>query len=252
MINAPLPVNVEIAYEDDSMVGVVKPYGMIVNNADTSRNEFTLEDWARKNIKYQKSSANDDKNSDFYNRAGIVHRLDKETSGILLIAKSEDVFKDLQRQFKERVVEKTYIALCHGKFPEEANISIPVGRLPWNRMRFGILPEGRNSITDFKLVSLYKDPDKKNEILSYIKAFPKTGRTHQIRVHLQYAGYPIYADILYAGRKVARDDRRRLPRHFLHAKEISFDHPVTKKKITIASDLPIDLSQFLNTLEKIS
>lgn len=238
-----------IIFEDKSMAAVEKPYGMIVNNADTSRHEYTLQDWVKENINLDKKSV--DKDSDFYLRDGVVHRLDKETSGIILIAKNEKTFKNLQSQFKNREVEKCYLALCHGEFSEEGKVVVPVGRLPWNRMRFGVIPKGKNAETDFKLQSVYKDPDDKSLKLSLVRAYPKTGRTHQIRVHLQYINHPIYSDILYSGRKISRRDRKRLSRHFLHAAEISFNHPNTNERISISSDLPDDLSEFINTLKKL-
>lgn len=241
--------DVAISYEDDDLFCVVKPYGMIVNNADTSRNEFTLQDWVDIRLKDLGISIEND-GSDFFKRSGIVHRLDKETSGVLLIAKNRESFEALQLQFKERRVEKTYVAVCHGVFPEEANISVPVGRLPWNRMRFGVVPSGRSAVTDFKLIDIYSDPDRKGEKLSYINAYPKTGRTHQIRVHLQYSGHPIYSDELYAGRKIGNLDRKRLNRHFLHAKKITFDHPITKKRLSVDSELTKELIDFLKQLTK--
>lgn len=240
----------EIVFEDESLIAVVKPFGMIVNNADTSRHAFTLQDWAIENIKDQKAKIKKSKESDFSSRAGIVHRLDKETSGVILIAKNEEVFKELQSQFKARAVEKTYVALCHGELMGEGSVSVPVGRLPWNRMRFGVVPEGRSATTVFKPVEIYEDPDDKKQKLTLINVHPKTGRTHQIRVHMQYLGHPIYSDSLYAGRKVALRDRKRLARHFLHAKDISFFHPPTHKKITVFSELPQDLQKFLSSLRK--
>ncbi len=248
MIDINKSSEVQIAYEDDDMAAVIKPYGMIVNNADTSRHEYTLQDWVKENLSIKKDKSDDA--SDFFLRDGMVHRLDKETSGVLLVAKNEKVFVSLQKQFKEREVEKVYVALVHGQFPERANITAPVGRLPWNRMRFGIVPDGRSAVTDFKLEKLYIDPDDPKSKLSLVKAFPKTGRTHQIRVHLQYAGFPIYSDALYAGRKVSSRDRKRLGRHFLHAKEITFLHPESHETMHIISKLTDDLSGFLKILEK--
>jgi len=249
----------EIIFEDDYLVAVVKPYGMIVNRADTSRYEYTLQDWAISNIKYQlqlnRSQISNIKNieeSDFMKRSGIVHRLDKETSGIILVAKNEKVFKELQRQFKAREVKKTYAALCHGEIGSGGSVSVPIGRLPWNRMRFGVVPDGRSATTDFRPENIYQDPDDKNSKLTLVNVFPKTGRTHQIRVHMQYLGNPVYSDILYAGRKIAVRDRKRLGRHFLHAQKISFIHPQNGKKTTIASGLPEDLSSFLNSLQKLN
>ena len=242
----------KVIAEDDSIVAVVKPYGMIVNNADTSHNAYTLQDWAIENIKYQISKTKNIEESDFIKRSGIIHRLDKETSGIILIAKNENAFKELQRQFKEREVEKTYTALCHGQLMSDGSVSVPVGRLPWNRMRFGVVPEGRSATTDFRPEGIFRDPDDKNLKLTLVNAYPKTGRTHQIRVHMQYLGNPIYSDTLYAGRKVSVRDRKRLGRHFLHARKISFFHPVSHKRITISSDLPEDLQNVLDLLEKLN
>lgn len=234
----------EIIFEDESLLVIVKPYGMIVNNADTSRHEYTLQDWVEENFGIKKEE------SDFAKRAGIVHRLDKETSGVLLIGKNEEVFKSLQNQFKERSIEKIYTALCHGSIKSSGSVSVPVGRLPWNRMRFGVVPDGRTATTDFKPGSIYQDPDDKNLQLTLLSVFPKTGRTHQIRVHMQYLGHPIYSDSLYAGRKISSRDRKRLARHFLHAQKISFTHPITSERVNIASDLPSDLQGFLDSLNK--
>src|ERR1035437_3035315 len=125
---------IKVIYEDDNILVVNKPSGVIVNKADTTKGEFTVQDWLeqgqRANCYIKPSGAEE---SDFYNRAGIVHRIDKETSGILVVAKKLASFENLQAQFKERKVEKTYLALAHGNVvPEVGEISVPVGRLPWN------------------------------------------------------------------------------------------------------------------------
>jgi len=168
-------------------------------------------------------------------RAGIVHRIDKETSGILLIAKTPEAFRELQRQFKEREVKKTYLALVHGKLvPEEGEINAPVGRLPWNTERFGVVPGGKEAVTRYKVV--------KCEDISLVELYPETGRTHQIRVHLKYINHPIIGDYLYAGRKTSRDDRAGdAPRVMLHAWKISFIHPDTHKTLAIESPIPDDM-----------
>ncbi len=186
----------------------------------------------------------------FANRAGIVHRLDKETSGVMLVAKTLDSFIELQKQFKERVIEKNYIALAHGKIlPAKGEINVPVGRLEFNRKRFGVVAGGRESVTHYE-VERYLESPKTKEILSFVRLFPKTGRTHQIRVHLQYIGHPIFGDELYAGRKVSREDRRVLPRVFLHAAHISFTHPINGKKMDFEAPLPNELSEVLKSFEE--
>lgn len=235
-----------IIYKDEDIVVLNKPSGMIVNKADTAKNEYTVQDFIRDEFltRLVQSST-----SDFFNRGGVVHRLDKETSGALIVALNEESFINLQRQFKEKKVSKEYTTLVHGKLVAEGEINVPIGRLPWNRMRFGVIPQGRESYTSFKVVS-YKTlkNGKKSEILSLVSVFPRTGRTHQIRVHMQYAGHPIFADSLYAGRKNISSDRKRLERHFLHASKITFIHPKTGKEMSFEIPLSPELVDFLGTL----
>jgi 23S rRNA pseudouridine1911/1915/1917 synthase len=182
----------------------------------------------------------------FYQRAGIVHRLDKETSGILLTAKSPEAFENLQKQFKERKIKKTYIAFVHGKVePGNGEINVPVGRLPWNRKRFGVLAGGREAVTKYRVIQ-NSEFRIQNERLTLLELYPETGRTHQIRVHLKYFNHPIFADLLYAGRKTARNDRKLLPRIFLHAAKISFCHPKRDELVSFESPLPEELQDFLD------
>lgn len=240
----------QIIHCDSNIVVLNKPAGMIVNNADTSRNDFTVHDYVSKNFKLTSSNESSLGEKEFLDRGGIVHRLDKETSGALLVALNEQTFRALQKQFKERTVKKEYVALCHGKMIEEGEINVPIGRLPWNRMRFGVIPQGREAYTKFKTVSHHKLIDGRSvEELSLLKVFPQTGRTHQIRVHLQYAGHPVFADALYAGRKTILRDRKFLSRHFLHASTISFVDPGSEKHITYEAPLSKELSDFLKILK---
>ena len=237
-----------IIFEDDAFLVVNKPAGMVVNRSDTTAAVTTLQDWVEEKLKVKSQKLKVDQSSDFYNRGGIVHRLDKETSGILIIAKTPDAFVELQRQFKERIVKKTYIALAHGKLIGEGEINVPVGRLPWNRKQFGVVAGGRESVTKYKVLSI-KYLANKNEPLSLVELYPETGRTHQIRVHLKHIGHPIMSDELYAGRKIARNDRKMLPRVFLHAAKISFMHPTTKEPVEFESPLPEELQNFLRVVE---
>ncbi len=257
-----------IIFEDSEILVLDKPSGMIVNKSDTTKGEYTLQDWVEKYLKIRSTkheirnkskiqnlnAQNDfefrDSNFEFSNRAGIVHRLDKETSGVLLVAKNLEAFTNLQRQFKERKVKKTYIALVHGKVePTEGEINVAVGRLPWNRKRFGVVAEGREAVTKYKVLSIkYYVLGNKNEPLTLLELYPETGRTHQIRVHLKYFNHPIFADPLYAGRKTARNDRKFLPRIFLHASKVSFMHPKTKEMVEFQSAVPDILRLFLKQL----
>lgn len=237
-------MNPVIIHSEDSYIVINKPAGMIVNNADTSRDLYTVQDWVIENFKLKK-----DHDSEFERRGGIVHRLDKETSGALVIALNSEAFEFIQGQFKDRKVSKEYIALCHGKMIKEGEINVPIGRLPWNRTRFGVIPKGRESYTKFESTKHYMLHDnKRSEELTLLRVMPLTGRTHQIRVHLQYAGHPIFADSLYGGRKNFRDDKKFLSRHFLHASKVSFVSPSTKKRVEYFAPLSSDLSSFLKLL----
>lgn len=236
----------KIIYQDGNIAVINKPAGIIVNNSDTSKKEFTLQDFVVENFKLVGDSS-----SEFIRRGGIVHRLDKETSGVIIVALNEESFSFLQNQFKERQVKKEYIALCHGKMIEEGEVNVPIGRLPWNRMRFGVIPQGREAYTRFELIRHYSlKEDGKIIPLSLVRVFPKTGRTHQIRVHFQYIGNPIFADSLYGGRKRYLKDKKMLSRHFLHASKITIVIPTTKKSETFEAPLSDELSEFLDSLKK--
>ena len=255
-------------FEDGEILVLDKPAGMIVNNSDTTVGERTVQEWVEKYLKILNSksqilnkskisNSNDqnsfefrDSNFEFTNRAGIVHRLDKETSGILLAAKTKEAFENLQKQFKERKVKKTYIALVHGKIEsKEGKINVPVGRLPWNRKRFGVMAEGREAVTRYKILRYCDIKILRGEKLTLLELYPETGRTHQIRVHLKYFDHPIFADPLYAGRKTARNDRKLLSRIFLHAAKISFSHPKSHEAMSFESPLPKELEQFLQSID---
>jgi len=226
-----------------------KPAGIIVNRADTTKNEQTVQDYLEEKYPEFKTENLD---HDFYKRAGIVHRIDKETSGILLVAKNLESFENLQAQFKERTIHKTYIALVHGSvLPNEGEIAVPVGRLPWNRERFGVLAGGKEASTKYKVLETFVTYiDKRNkEQLTLLELTPKTGRTHQIRVHLKYFNHPIFGDYLYAGRKTSRKDREILPRVFLHAKNITFKHPVSGEVLSFESKIPYELSSTIDRLK---
>lgn len=237
---------IPILFEDDALLVINKPPGLVVNRAQTVKGE-TVQDWVEKKLKIKNLNLKiAEKDQDFFNRAGIVHRIDKETSGILLIAKTPEAFRELQRQFKERIVKKTYLAIVHGKLvPEEGAIRAPVGRLPWNRERFGIVPGGKEATTKYKLITYHLSLIT-NEELSLVELYPETGRTHQIRVHLKYINYPILGDYLYAGRKTSRADRVWAPRVMLHAWKVSFRHPTTDKPVAIEAAVPDDMNRIIN------
>ena len=177
-------MNIKIIYEDEDILVIDKPSGITVNRADTEKEE-TIQDWAEHylkitNPKLQTPSKLQDSNNkkklefgaldlEFAIRAGVVHRLDKETSGLLLIAKNPKSFLALQKQFKQRKVEKVYLALVHGEVrPDRGEINVPVGRLPYNRTRFGIVVGGRDSVTSYRVISNFQFPMKDSHFLNSI------------------------------------------------------------------------------------
>ena len=235
-------MSLKIIFEDEDLIVLDKNAGITVNRSDTTGDEQTVQDLVAHKIKFDPSDE-----TDFLKRGGIVHRLDKETSGVLLVAKNKTAFENIQKQFKDRSVKKEYIALAHGQvLPKVGEINVPVGRLPWNRKRFGVLAGGRESRTLYEVI---EEVALEKEILTLIKLNPMTGRTHQIRVHLKYMNRPIFGDFLYAGRKVSRNDRKILPRVFLHAAKISLVHPISGESLNFESPLPIELKNTLNVLE---
>ncbi|MEK7112422.1 MAG: RluA family pseudouridine synthase [Patescibacteria group bacterium] len=228
-----------IIYEDESLLVLDKPSGWIVNEAETTTDQPVVQNWLKENFQFSIFNFQELRN-------GIVHRLDKETSGILIVAKTKEAFVSLQEQFKSRKVEKAYTALVHGKVePKGGEVEVPVGRLPWRKDRFGVLPGGRASKTSYGAVGYYQ---KENETFSLVEARPKTGRTHQIRIHFKYLGHPVVSDEFYAGRKTARKDRTWCPRLFLHASQIKFIHPVSHKSMEFHSELPGNLKEILYKL----
>lgn len=228
-----------IIFEDKTILVIDKPAGWVVNKAETTRNQETIQDWL-----------NERKIGKGLERSGIVHRLDKETSGLLLVAKTPEAFVNLQKQFKERKVKKQYLALVHGRVePPEGAIEVPIARSPFNREKFGVFLGGRPAKTKYKAILNYTlDANP----YTLVEVSPETGRTHQIRVHLKYIGYPVVGDEKYAGRKTARTDRRWCPRQFLHASYLSFIHPKTGKKVIVSSKLPSDLQQIIQIIMKLS
>lgn len=248
-------MDIRVLYTDSQLLVIDKPPGIVVNRAESVKGE-TLQDWAERNLQINKSDkparqaspgdaggSTNGEDKEFLDRAGIVHRLDKETSGVLIIAKTPLAFRQLQHQFKERLVKKTYLAIAHGKIvPEVGMIRAPVGRLPWNRERFGIVPGGREAITRYRVVSYRTAPVAKGqEQLSLVELYPETGRTHQIRVHLKYINHAIVGDFLYAGRKTSRNDRVWAPRVMLHAWKITFTHPTSGEQLAFEAPIPDDM-----------
>lgn len=170
-------------------------------------------------------------------RPGLVHRLDKDTSGLIIIAKTDRAHASLTGQLRDRTVNKGYLALVVGALsPVEAVIDAPIGRHPHDRKKMAIVEDGRPSSTRYKTISNYRG-------CTYADIRPKTGRTHQIRVHLASIGHPVVGDALYG-----REDPR-VRRHFLHAAHLEFDHPATGERVSFRSPLPPELQALIDELE---
>jgi len=242
-------IPVSILFEDDSLLVINKPPGVVVNRAVSVQTE-TIQDWAEQKLGLSAvSDASSDEVRVYADRSGIAHRIDKETSGCLLIAKTPTALTALMAQFKQRTVHKTYLAVVHGILPAvSGEIRAPVGRLPWNRERFGILPGGKDAVTTYAVLGSFPAPHgnrKQKEDLSLVEVYPKTGRTHQIRVHMKYAMHPLVADWQYAGRKTARRDRLWAGRVMLHAWRIRFLHPVIGEELAIEAPIPDDMRMLI-------
>ncbi len=234
----------KVIYQDDQILVIDKPSGLVVNRAKSVRGK-TLQDWIEKKFKINSSLRQNRENyelkiaSEFVRRSGIVHRLDKDTSGVMIVAKTLQAFTNLQRQFKQRKVRKKYLALTHGKVePKVGDIRMPLGRQSENRKKFTVRLGGRQAETKYQVLKIIDD-------LSLVVVTPKTGRTHQIRVHLKHIDHPLVADPIYLGKKRLKQDQTWCPRLFLHAHSLSFFHPQTKKRLIFKARLPEDLHHSL-------
>ncbi len=234
-------MKIKIIYQDDDLLVIDKPAGLVVNRSATVR-EPTLQDWL-----WQQGLIKLDKHMDevFKERFGLAHRIDRDTSGVLLVAKHPKALNVLLTEFKQRQVTKEYIALVHGFVPLSQTIDMPIRRHPANKRTFTVFIGGRPSVTTYKLGRTYY---YKDQPLSLVTVWPKTGRTHQIRVHFKYINHPLVGDKVYAGRKLFQLSRRITPRIFLHAIKIWFKHPATGKQVSFVSPLPEDLEQVLSRL----
>jgi len=238
-----------IIYQDSHLLAVNKPFNLTVNRSETTRNEDTIFDIIDRLGVLTASP----ESLEFTDRHGVVHRLDKDTSGILLIARDPDAFAVLQTQFKSREVQKEYLALVHGQFDESERhftIDAPIGRNPRNRFKNAVVETGRPAQTSFNFVGRGTKPLP----TTLLKAFPHTGRTHQIRVHLAAINHPVCGDDTYSPRNLYREyvnflESKNIPvRMFLHAARITFTHPVTGKQMTLEAPLPAELQQVLSVI----
>lgn len=228
----------EIIFENVQVCVISKPAGVITNIAETSGDD-TVQHWLKDKIPNLEAYMD----QEFGQKGGIVHRLDKDTSGVMILAKTPEAYEALKLQFLERTTQKTYIALVHGVFKEKEGIlSAPVERHSKNKHKFAVGTNlSRMAVTEWKVAREYKD-------YTLMTLSPHTGRTHQLRVHMKHLNHPIVSDPIYGG-KGYRDDVKWCPRLFLHAKELQITIPGEHEKRTFESEMPLDLKTALDTLE---
>ena len=233
-------IPLRLLYEDDEIVAVDKPAGIVVHPAPGSPTGTVVNALLHHGIVSVGAIGAAE-------RPGIVHRLDKETSGVLLVARTPRAHERLARAFHDREVRKTYQAfVLRTPSPREGVVDRPIGRHPESRSRMSVhAPRGRAARTRYAVVESFRR-------VAFLRVEPETGRTHQIRVHLASLGHPVLGDALYGARKgraLPEDGPgRALERHALHAAEIEFVHPFTEKPLAIVSPLPPDLTALLAAL----
>lgn len=240
----------KIIYEDTNLIVCDKPAGVLIHETP-AREKNTLVADLISNIKINPKLSWPDPT-----RPGIVHRLDKDTSGLIVVAKTPEILSKLQEQFKNRFVQKTYLALVLGKLPQKEGkieAAITRGKAGTQKVRelnYSIQNETiRPAVTFYKVIGEYKF---QNQILTLVEASPKTGRMHQIRTHLKYLGNPIVGDPLY-NTKESRNLSKKLgiARQFLHAEKLAFKNPENNQQLEFTSSLPEDFKLILAKLEKL-
>jgi 23S rRNA pseudouridine1911/1915/1917 synthase len=237
---SPEEIPLEILYEDDYFLAVNKPADMVVHpsfgHSSGTLVNAVLGYLERRSSRFQVEGSRGWEAHDMAGtRPGIVHRLDKGTTGVILVARDSRTQERLSALFKDRKVRKTYRAVVEG-IPRRDSWTVEgaIGRHPVERKKMAVLSSGgRQASTGFRVL-------ERLEGFSYVEAYPATGRTHQIRVHLNHAGYPIVGDETY-GRKA----KRLAPRPLLHAYRIEFTHPVTAEPVIIEADVPADMTDFI-------
>ena len=265
----PQDIPLEIGYEDDDLLVVNKPWGMcthpgVGNRDQTLVNALLYHLGARDIIDIDVDDDEEDEDANFGDeivylsdaiRPGIVHRLDKDTSGLLVVSKNEVAMRKLQAQFVDRSISRYYYAIVWGTFKDKiGTFEGNIGRSTRDRKKFAVLKnDGKFAITDYEVIEEFS-------IASLVKIKLRTGRTHQIRVHFSHNNHPVFGDSYYGGDKVVVGQFSKLKksigekclslakRQILHAKEISFIHPSSGEKITISSELPADFNAILDIL----
>jgi 23S rRNA pseudouridine1911/1915/1917 synthase len=237
----PENIPLEIIFEDQTLLVVNKPAGLVVHPA-AGVHSGTLANALAYHFQNLPTQAHQ-------LRPGIVHRLDRDTSGLMVVAKTDEALERLSDQFRDRSVFKSYLALVHGNVNENSGrIDQPIARDPSNRTRMAVVRSGRSALSIYRVRQRY-------ERFTLLDVELKTGRTHQIRVHLAWLKHPVIGDETYGGGRdntiqnpPVRTRVKNLGRHFLHAEKLSFDHPQTGARMEFTSQLPSELQIFLDFL----
>ncbi len=223
LMSEPPEIKLPVIYEDESVMVIDKPAGILTHSKGTWNNEATVASFIKNKIKDEQLQGN---------RAGIVHRLDRHTSGVMITAKTNEALKQLQKQFSQRKTKKTYIAVVEGNLePAEAVIEAPITRNPKRPQTFIVSANGKPAVTNYKKL---KDFERGGQVYSLAELKPQTGRTHQLRVHMAYIGHPIVGDRVYGQ---AADGM------LLHAKSLELTLPGGARK-TFESELPSRIKEF--------
>lgn len=224
-------IPLDVLYEDDDIIVINKPKGMVVHPGNGNQ-DGTLVNAVLARCKGSLSGIGGQI------RPGIVHRLDKDTSGVIIVAKNDKAHIEISRQIQNREVKKTYYALVRGKVPEnEATIKMPIGRSKLDRKKMAVCKDGKEAITHFKVMKRWDE-------YTLLEVKIETGRTHQIRVHMAQIGYPVVGDMVYSNGK----NPFGVEGQMLHAKKIEFLHPITKKEMCIDAPLPGYFEEIVNKL----
>jgi 23S rRNA pseudouridine1911/1915/1917 synthase len=239
---APENIPIEVVYEDHTLVVVNKPAGLVVHPA-----AGTPAGTLANALAYHFQQLPDGGTGV---RPGIVHRLDRDTSGLLVVAKTEAALENLSDQFRDRTVFKSYVALVHGRVVSNSGkIDQPLARDPSNRTRMAVVRGGRNALSLYRVRRGFQR-------FTLLDVELKTGRTHQIRVHLAWLKHPVVGDETYGGGRdnTIQDPQlrariRNLKRHFLHAEKLAFTHPATEEVMKFEAPLPAELSELLELLD---
>lgn len=226
----PENIPLDIVYEDDDVIVINKPQGMVVHPAP-GHDDHTLVNALLYHCPLSTI------NGTF--RPGIVHRIDKDTSGLLMVAKNDKAHRFLAEQLKDKTNIREYVALVHGRIAEdEGTINAPIGRSLKDRKKQAVVKDGRNAVTHFEVLKRYRD-------YTLVKLILETGRTHQIRVHMKYIGHPLVGDPLYGPKKTIKGNGQ-----FLHAGKLGFVHPTTGKLLIFEAPLPKIFQECLEKLDK--